>query len=1512
MKKHLILLLLAASPLVAFADDTQIKSGSQAQEWNTYDNGGKTIVYDIYSEYGDEDTSKDPVVLNAASGNSSTVPYIRWYRINTNLNKDNATSHSFSTASNADDLVSYRASTWMNSTTSDNTPSNINKVAYTEVFSCHSVYRTNQTSEIEHTNVIVPYGAEFHLIPTYYYRNNNYIEYDWKMNLEWEGWTPNLVFHYYYDHPTRWNYSRFVSRNNWASVSSNQTSCIYTATATSANTYKAHWTSEHNGNTDTDKWTINIQTSFPSESRLSDYQKIYENEFDGYFNADPANSNRSTTGFGQNSVTSQWTSEYGLWWGADDSHPLAYEYGVFKGNLRSIQAHDGPEGCAVYYGECDAPRRMFQFVVNEGFSAGDSLYISGWFRSRLNAGATKGHNISIAVYNNTNGNEIALYQSGQISTSGYEHKGVGIQVPNGCSSIRVEIRNNSLDTDLSQSQLYMDGLTVHKKTPPFSFQDGFYTLCFHNSSNYLKGVAPSGATGAIDYANGTSFWYVQYLGGQQFKLLNLQANTDTRNYLTNTTYNGTLSYPTTEGRLTTQNNEAGQFDCIYLFYDRNLQSRNSRQQWDVAAMPSLVVSLLNQHVTARINESTVSFILSGDANILSNLRTGVLDGVDDDLEVVFPNGDRPDWLQMEIINDGGTKKLQLSNRNGGNLQSCFLEFQLVHSKYRIVRDLDASKVTSPICHIALISGINVGNWGRLLLDEGELLLADAAYNNGVMTVVAADANGARTTQEWFPIAASDTTYYLINANGKFMTRNNDNVVLEDYDENNYANQAWTVAKGGVDNSDLILSTPAGDRYLRYSAGSVSMGNSEFTIPAINAAYTYTVLVEQGSTGFDLLVHGVQAIDEVHITNTSLGYDQTISVSAGDQTLAVPDAGIISGLAVGDYTFDLTASAADGDCPCNGIDTRFKLRIVPATLHWSGSGSVWHAGSSWDEGVAPLATSTAIITTGASSYPMLLDEDEYLVMAGIPFRDQNFTLTPTTGNIHFESGARMGRTDLLDYTSASFELDGLNTLTWYNLCNPLHDTYSGDYAFGRLNPTTEMRVHNVVPATGEESATVDWSMPFNNTTVPLDGKGFGLRIGSLYYPNLTEDNLDLTSRSTPSIQPVPLEFPKTWTTYLHYDESTKELSGNTERLPSGGRDLSGRFIYENADHSVPDGDVVYTVTIPSNATDNGAYVLLPNPFFGELDLDVFFEANKDLIYNQFSLINGLKQPVYVNYTSAGDGSYTSASGSLSQLAPLQAFFVQVQADKQGQSILFTKQMSVVNQATTPQLRAGRGESTVFKASVTRKGFGNTAMMILRDGSDNEFSLDKDAELLRFTGSKAPAIAFKAQQRFADIWTVGEAPEIIPLAVFPSAKDTVRIELTGIDGLAAESGHDLYFVDTKENASILLEDDSFAYTFSSNGDNELSRFFIQYAPIGTEVAETSASTNDFIHLYTQAHTAYIQSAEEIAKIQVFSLEGRLIAESKGETGNRAVISLPRLPIVLISVQTPSQTKVFKVMQ
>ncbi|MBP5260272.1 MAG: hypothetical protein J6Z12_06585, partial [Paludibacteraceae bacterium] len=1145
MKRYLILLLSAVCSLAAGADNAQIQAGSQAQEWNTYNNGGKTIVYPIYSEYGDEDTSKDPVVLHAAGGNSTTHPFIEWYRVNSKIANAGSTdvnscstyncspaSYSFSTANNAIDLVTYRAVTRMNSNSSDNTTG---KVSYTQVYDCNSVYRTNHNSQTTHKEVIIPNGVEFHLIPSYYYRTDNYIEYDYKIHI----FSSN---EYFYDHPNTWTYKRGPT------TVATQSSCIYTATATTDGTYTAYWSTPSRGilhpsqTLDPESWVLTRQMSFPSESRLSGYLSIYENEFDDYFEADPANSSRSTKGFGKNSVTSEWASEYGLWWGADDSHPLANEYGVFKNSMRTIPAHDAG-GCAVYYGECNSPRRMFEFVVDEGFSSGDSLYITGWFRTRLNAGKTAGHNIAIAVYNytnNTRGNEIVLYQSGRISTTDYERKGVGIKVPNNCSKILVEIRNNTLDEDLSESQLYMDGLKVRKKTPPFSFEDGFYTLQYNNGNpkNYITG---GGVSASIDYANGSSFWYIQYVGGQQFKLLNLHAGTDDRYYLKNSDWNQALSYATGEGTLTTQGNYAGQDEFIYMNYNRNLgveTNADNKKRWNVAAMPSLVVSLLNQHVTARIKESTVSFILSGNANILSNLRTGVLDGVDDDLEVVFPNGDRPDWLQMEIIDDGGTKKLQLSNRNGGDLQSCFLEFQLVHSKYRIVRDLDASKVTSPVCHIAIISGINVGNWGRLLLDEGDLLLADAAYNNGVMTVVAADADGARTTQEWFPIAASDTTYYLINANGKFMTRNNDNVVLEDYDENNYANQAWTVAKGGVDNSDLILSTPAGDRYLRYSAGSVSMGNSEFTIPAMNAAYTYTVLVEQGSTGFDLLVHGVQAIDEVQITNTSLGYDQTISVSAGDQTLAVPDAGIISGLAVGDYTFDLTASAADGDCPCDGIDTQFKLRIVPATLHWSGSGSVWHAGTSWDEGVAPLATSTAIITTGASSYPMLLDEDEYLVMAGIPFRDQNFTLTPTTGNIHFESGARMGRTDRLTYNQASFSLDGLNTLTWYNLCNPLHDTYSGDYAFTRLNPIVEMRVHNVVPATGEESAEVDWSKSFNNTTVALDGKGFGLRIGSLYYPNLTENNLDLSSRSTPLTQPVPFEFPKDWTTYLHYDEVSK--------------------------------------------------------------------------------------------------------------------------------------------------------------------------------------------------------------------------------------------------------------------------------------------------------------------------------------------------------------------------------------
>ncbi|MBO4371280.1 MAG: hypothetical protein J5808_08000, partial [Paludibacteraceae bacterium] len=241
MKKHLILLLLATSTLVAFADDTQIKTGSQAQELNPYNSGGKTIVYDIYSEYGDENTTKSPVVLNAASGNSSTVPYIRWYRVNTNLNKDNATSHSFSTANNANDLVTYRASTWINSATSNNSPSNLNKVAYTQVYDCHSIFQESHNYKITH-DLTVPNGAEFHLIPTYYYRTDNYTYY-----LGYDGW---LINFFYYYHPESWTYKRGNT-----TVANEQASCMYSSTATTNGTYTARWNRSSSYN-EADSWKL--------------------------------------------------------------------------------------------------------------------------------------------------------------------------------------------------------------------------------------------------------------------------------------------------------------------------------------------------------------------------------------------------------------------------------------------------------------------------------------------------------------------------------------------------------------------------------------------------------------------------------------------------------------------------------------------------------------------------------------------------------------------------------------------------------------------------------------------------------------------------------------------------------------------------------------------------------------------------------------------------------------------------------------------------------------------------------------------------------------------------------------------------------------------------------------------------------------------------------------------------------------------------------------------------------
>ncbi|MBP5260346.1 MAG: hypothetical protein J6Z12_06955, partial [Paludibacteraceae bacterium] len=298
MKKYLILILSTACYLAAWAYDPQIKDGSQAQEWNTYDNGGKTIVYPIYSEYGTEDTPKEDVVLPASPGNSSTVPFIRWYRVNTNLNKDKAPSHSFSTANNANDLVTYRASTWINSTNSNNTPDNLNKVAYTEVFNTEGK-NSNNAPTASHT-LVVPSGAEFHLRPQYYYRTNNYI---WNHNYK-SGWIWSTEDHTQYCHPSTWTYTI-------GNTPEEGNKCSYTGNATANQKYTlqgnytytnsnfallGYTTYTANASPEIESWTLTRQMSFPSESRLSDYLLIYENEFDDYFEADPANSSRSTKG----------------------------------------------------------------------------------------------------------------------------------------------------------------------------------------------------------------------------------------------------------------------------------------------------------------------------------------------------------------------------------------------------------------------------------------------------------------------------------------------------------------------------------------------------------------------------------------------------------------------------------------------------------------------------------------------------------------------------------------------------------------------------------------------------------------------------------------------------------------------------------------------------------------------------------------------------------------------------------------------------------------------------------------------------------------------------------------------------------------------------------------------------------------------------------------------------------------------------------------------------------------
>ena len=1534
----LVLTIGSLASLATAADNTQIQAGSQAQEWNSYANGGKVVTIPRRSNTGTAITLQTQgglqnisypnivwynnagtaVKFSPANGTGTDRPVstYSWYRFNTPSD--------FST-------LNYYAATWMNGSAPLSNQGAEGKVAYTNHYRIEKFPEQSEPDVIAHTVKAAP-GASINLYPTFQNKEDYYYVRNMGIHIEFN---PKNFFYTENGDNKNANKGNHLASGQGSDTNNYLFGYNLTAPALGESAdvscymkYDRVWSIM---STETDKelesWNIKSVLAAPTYT-----DTIYTNSFEDY--------SATGSGFGINSITHEWTSNYGLWWGANADRVLPGEYALFSGSMQSVAPRTGSH--AVCYGPSNAPQRMFHFVVDASdaqgthFGANDSLAIGAWFLSRLGTGEAR--NISIVVSDYTGhvkGREIVTYLSGTIGVI-YERQAVAIKVPAGCTSILVEFYNNTLDANLNGDDLYMDDVFVTRREEIYSFRNGFYQLYYTGDNNAYLTASATQTAANVQY-DGSTFWYITYEGNTsdntfEYSLLNLAGNGSDMYFSNDQVNAGTLAYTNTPATLKTAMNvedypENSQ-SRLFLWMtssSRNLATQSSgNDRWRLESLPNLIVRPTTPQQTHIIydastgkNKTSIEIPLTVDAGVWSNMNAG-------DIEFVFPGNDRPDWLTI-TVNMAAKKVVLGSSAEDSRLRSSTLEFYIVNKKYPKIEAIDASQVTSPLCRYTLVTRPSKDQWMHLRSASSSRYM-DAAKNGANLVPGMDNGQSARQTQDWMNIPVGNR-YVILNANGLALTKNgSSNLRLEPYNAASNANQLWELQS--VDAYSFYLKDASG-KFVYENGNSLQLSNSnKTTFYCAESSYKYTIRIPQGQSGFDLYFHQVDGINGFFVRNTTLGYNYDVNeipALVGEHaTIALPDQGIISTLAPGCYNFTLVLKPSYPNCPCNDerhqIDIR--LMVVPDQMTWSGNTSEWVSDEAWSEGSIPLATTDVVIPGDADLFPVLRDSAEYLTHSGIPYRDQHFRLQASARDIHFEDGARMGRTDLLVYRNASYDLSSLKVLKWYNLATPLHQTYSSDYTFRNLNPITEMRVHNYNPTTGTTPASVDWSQSFTTGSVSLENRGFAMCVGAVYYDGMTwgsDDALDYSSMgskvvlSAGSTIPQTLTMPQSRTEFHHMNASTKHPTGYIE--PLGSRSNSGRFVYENSDHSVPEG-TLKTFTVDANV-QAGDCILLPNIFLSDLDLKKFFETNSGVLENEFYLIGGLK-PVYTLYQyNESYDKYISADRSIqlpTTLAPLQSFLAVAKSGAAGKQIRFTADMSTANGAIAPSLRqAGIDNTTALVATITQGDMTAGASLVLDENADTGYLQGEDGRLLLFNGSQAPAIAFMQGNEFLTVDRTASLPSVQPIAVQTLQKGETILSIQGATELADELGRDLYFVDQQTGTRELLDNDEFQYHYMSDGTSSNTRFVIAMGGTGSEgYTQVESAEDSGLTLYTAQGNAYLNAyGTSIRKVTVLNLTGRPLY-SANVNAEYTSLPLPDDPIVLVRVETGRETKVFKVIQ
>lgn len=508
------------------------------------------------------------------------------------------------------------------------------------------------------------------------------------------------------------------------------------------------------------------------------------------------------------------------------------------------------------------------------------------------------------------------------------------------------------------------------------------------------------------------------------------------------------------------------------------------------------------------------------------------------------------------------------------------------------------------------------------------------------------------------------------------------------------------------------------------------------------------------------------------------------------------------------------------------------------------------------------------------------------------------------DIHFMQGAQMLHAEQLIYTKAWMDM-AVPTKKWTLVSTPLRDVYAGDWytkatgtqaeeryftgitfgngGYSRLDPAVYQRSwdenativegQTTTATVGFNTSTPTWSAAYNDASVPYTaGAGFSIKAANAS---------DGTAGS------LVFRFPKADT---DYDVST----GTIDRTNEGRLFISGLLDRSDPLALKRNDDV----SLMLDASQDGKYMIVGNPYMAPLDLQAFFAGN-----------SGLLTGAYWTETENGpgvggtDGNNWLTPDASSVIPPYGAFFVERKADATGDNtIKFTADMQKFVSD------AGSGtETTAFTITADNETGRSGAVLAYTDNAVNRYEATEDVQLMRnLLGNNANELSVYtvAGDVAASINRVKDLQKI-PLGLFATEDAQTTLTFKGVSTLKEPT---LY--DASQNTSTPITE---GMTLNINGSSH-GRYYIFALGEGdgtTTGIDEITSTEDEVKVTSPVHRQVVVTANSgIEGISIYSANGTLLRRVTPAGDTTCTIDGVASGVAVVMVKTANNNDTFKI--